>query len=666
VYLLEGGDSGWSMTFQYMQDRGPWERERIWELANEDQPAWTLPPLYHLSAGPSGFEYNPGLGLPTEYDEHFFLADFRGGASNSGLHTFKLDQNGAGFEIVNPRQFVWNMLATDMKFGYDGKLYIADWEGGWGMKNPPTGRLHTLAHSEHMNDAAEAQVAELIREDFAAMPADELGDLLNHRDMRIRMRAQFALADQTQSDSDAAVLRTIAADASNDFVPARLHAVWGMGQVLRAGRTFVLDDLLERLDDQNYHVRAQAAKVIGDAAVSAAGGEAVRSALAQNDRIAPLIANLSDEAPHVQALTAIALGKIGDEAAFEPLLRLLHENDDADPYLRHGAIMGIFGTSDADTLINRAATASSAQRLGIVLALRRHQDARLTQFLDDVEPHIVREAATAIYDMNVTDAMPALASLLNRYTRQLTQAKEEPTFELAYYRNIEGNTIASLREATKFPAEPDDVDETVSLATPANTADEYGTRITGFIEPTQSGEHVFLVAADDSAEVYLSTSESPDDKRLIASAPQWTEMNIFDKYPEQQSDPIELVAGERYYIEVLHKEGKGGEHLIVGWRKPDGTQEVPIGGSEETAPVELLRRAINANLAVGTQEAAARVARFAADVTQPTVLRAEALEVLAVWSQPPLRDRVLNYTRPLEERDDQLVREALEPLIVTL
>ena len=29
--LVEGGDSGWRMTFQYMDDRGPWNRELLWD-----------------------------------------------------------------------------------------------------------------------------------------------------------------------------------------------------------------------------------------------------------------------------------------------------------------------------------------------------------------------------------------------------------------------------------------------------------------------------------------------------------------------------------------------------------------------------------------------------------------------------------------------------------
>jgi quinoprotein glucose dehydrogenase len=54
----------------------------------------------------------------------------------------------------------------------------------------------------------------------------------------------------------------------------------------------------------------------------------------------------------------------------------------------------------------------------------------------------------------------------------------------------------------------------------------------------------------------------------------------------------------------------------------------------------LLRRAINANLRVGTTEALGHVAAFAADASKPNAVRAEAIAVLGVWSSPSSLDRV--------------------------
>jgi quinoprotein glucose dehydrogenase len=63
----------------------------------------------------------------------------------------------------------------------------------------------------------------------------------------------------------------------------------------------------------------------------------------------------------------------------------------------------------------------------------------------------------------------------------------------------------------------------------------------------------------------------------------------------------------------------------------------------------LLRRAINANLRVGSNEALARVSAFAADASRPGKLRVEAAATLGVWLAPSPMDRVDGfYLAPLE------------------
>ena len=98
VYIVEGGDTGWRMEYQYLPDRGPFNREKIWHPYAEGQPvqpAYIVPPITNFASGPSGLAYYPGTGLPKHFDGRFFLCDFRGGPSNSGVRTFRLKPKGA-------------------------------------------------------------------------------------------------------------------------------------------------------------------------------------------------------------------------------------------------------------------------------------------------------------------------------------------------------------------------------------------------------------------------------------------------------------------------------------------------------------------------------------------------------------------------------------------
>jgi putative heme-binding domain-containing protein len=84
-----------------------------------------------------------------------------------------------------------------------------------------------------------------------------------------------------------------------------------------------------------------------------------------------------------------------------------------------------------------------------------------------------------------------------------------------------------------------------------------------------------------------------------------------------------------------------------------------------------LRRALNANLRVGSREAVDRVAAVAADATRPEPIRIEAVSILGVWGDPSPLDRVDGfYLTPFAvqpasttSRDGAAAKAALEKLI---
>jgi quinoprotein glucose dehydrogenase len=80
AYLVEGGDTGWRMAYQYLPDRGPWNREKLWDDKEAPKARYIIPPIANVGNGPSGLTYNPGTGLGEAYRGQFYLSDFRGGA----------------------------------------------------------------------------------------------------------------------------------------------------------------------------------------------------------------------------------------------------------------------------------------------------------------------------------------------------------------------------------------------------------------------------------------------------------------------------------------------------------------------------------------------------------------------------------------------------------
>lgn len=112
-----------------------------------------------------------------------------------------------------------------------------------------------------------------------------------------------------------------------------------------------------------------------------------------------------------------------------------------------------------------------------------------------------------------------------------------------------------------------------------NIGDNYGARVRGFVLPPTTGDYTFWIASNDHSELWLSTDDQAGNKAKIASLTRATNPREWNKFPSQRSQPIRLIGGRKYYIEALHKEGVGTDHLSVGWQLPDGTMERPIPGN---------------------------------------------------------------------------------------
>src|SRR5262249_7653215 len=159
---------------------------------------------------------------PERYKGHFFLADFRGAPNGSGIRSFANKPRGAGFELTDSHEFLWNVLATDVDFGTDGAVYVSDWVSGWGLTGK--GRIWRLTDPKAIKDSVVAETKKLLAEGFSKRKPEELAKLLAHTDRRVRLEAHLALAEQ--ADSVETLTKVAAEDKS---LVARLHAIWALG-----------------------------------------------------------------------------------------------------------------------------------------------------------------------------------------------------------------------------------------------------------------------------------------------------------------------------------------------------------------------------------------------------------------------------------------------------
>ena len=392
LHITEGSDTGWRNYYQYRGSAyNPWMAESIWEPSGKHQPAYITPTSGNYSDGPSGFAYNPGTALNAKYADAFFVTEFPKG----NLRSFKVKPKGATFEMTDEHVVLSGPMNVGINFGPDGALYSADWAGGYPLNEK--GAVWKLDDPKEAGSEIRKEVATMLKAGTKDIPTADLVKLLSHPAMRIRLDAQWELAERK---AKAELIATASSDESDTL--SIIHALWGLAQM----KSFDIE-LYEKLSkSKDSELRAQALRYAAESGVLALEG---------------LKELIKDESPRVRYFAAMFVWKSHlisktclSMQINEALLEMLAENNNQDAYLRHAGVLAL--TSFDQPFLQMAATHKSpAVRLAAAVAFRRLSSPLAAELLSDPDPKVVAEAAHAIFDdPPITAAYPALAELIRK------------------------------------------------------------------------------------------------------------------------------------------------------------------------------------------------------------------------------------------------------------
>ncbi len=403
VYAMEGGDAGWTKEHQaphqykwafpdneVMTTNSRWTEENMFRPDMDDQPQWTLSPVANFQNGPSGIVYAAGESLPDSLNGSFLVSNYRGDAKNCSILSFKLTVDGAGFKLrdQDPLLVLTGIGSSDIDIGYDGRMYLLDFGGGWSAND--RGAIHAVEYPAGLQKASVQETKAIFASGFKQRK--DLQKLLSHVDMRVRQRAQFELVERNDS---AALLQTL---SGSDGLLAKLHALWGLGQLHRYGKGDYLAKFLAAAAADEVELRVAACRILGDLQVPS-------SAKA-------LLTCLGDATRRVQSHAAIALGKMKHKEAAPALWAALKKNDaDKDRYLRIAIVNALAAIADEAGAVAQAGASEREMRLGAVLVLRQLHSGQVVRFLNDTDKVIQASALRAIYDNRLTAAYAEVMKL---------------------------------------------------------------------------------------------------------------------------------------------------------------------------------------------------------------------------------------------------------------
>ncbi len=168
--------------------------------------------------------------------------------------------------------------------------------------------------------------------------------------------------------------------------------------------------------------------------------------------------------------------------------------------------------------------------------------------------------------------------------------------KFSYWGDITGTPVDGLTSDARYPASPDMVGAVSSFNSrdifPNDSHENYGATIDGFLTPTEAGSYDFFLRSDDASQFFISTDDTEGNLTMVAE-----ETGCCDAYhetgngdPETTQAPIALVAGKKYFVRVIYKEGGGGDYAQVAWRK---TTDTTPAGSLQPIPGKFLTSAVD-------------------------------------------------------------------------
>lgn len=189
----------------------------------------------------------------------------------------------------------------------------------------------------------------------------------------------------------------------------------------------------------------------------------------------------------------------------------------------------------------------------------------------------VQGGKTYSYKVQAVDIAGNTSAFTSAVTATTPTEQKVPTAGLLFeaWNNIGGTSVSLLTDDERYINNTPDFR---ALATALDTRtvygndshENYGGRLSGHLIPKESGSYEFFLRSDDGSELWLSSDDNPANLALIAE-----ELGCCAAFQEtgdpRTSAPINLVAGRRYAIQVLWKEGGGGDYAQVAWRKSGDT-----------------------------------------------------------------------------------------------
>jgi len=170
-------------------------------------------------------------------------------------------------------------------------------------------------------------------------------------------------------------------------------------------------------------------------------------------------------------------------------------------------------------------------------------------------------------------ALPDSSFLQPITGKNLAGIAPKPVRSEVVWEIFENKVAADFNTLLNTDTVPDKTVNLLSLSTNdfSTSIDHFESRIRGYIIPPVSGSYSFYFAADNISQFWLSTDDSQANEQLkseiLFAQSDWT----------QNVSSQSLIAGEKYFFEILHYDSTYTDQIKLGWKIPGDSLPNIIG-----------------------------------------------------------------------------------------
>jgi hypothetical protein len=138
------------------------------------------------------------------------------------------------------------------------------------------------------------------------------------------------------------------------------------------------------------------------------------------------------------------------------------------------------------------------------------------------------------------------------------RAADSPGVLREVWYGIGGTSVGDLTNHVRFPSQPDEEAILAQFEAPTDVAEDYGQRLQAYLTPPTTGNYTFWIASDDASTLFLSTDDSPANKRAVAR-PRLDQLSRMVEILRTGIQPHQSLGRS----EILHRS----PHERGGWRR---------------------------------------------------------------------------------------------------